>query len=371
MKRIALLGSTGSIGASTLSVLARHRDQFTPVALVAGSNAAMLAEQVRLWQPAFAAVANGNEAHGFARGAQTLIEAATRDDVDVVVNAVVGAAGLDATIAALKAGKRVALANKETLVMAGELVMAAAREGGGQIVPIDSEHSAVLQCLLGRNPARIILTASGGPLRTWSRDRLMQATVAEALNHPTWSMGSKITIDSATMMNKGLEVIEARWMFGLAPEQIRVLVHPQSIVHSLVAFRDGSVKAQLGVPDMRVPIQYALTFPERWPAPHPRLDWTAVPCLDFEEPDTGRFPCLRLAFDALAAGGAAPAVLNAANEEAVALFLAERIGFTDIPRLVEAALERAGAAVPTLDALEAVDREARARVRELHGSLTI
>jgi len=301
--------------------------------------------------------------------------AATAAGVDTVVAAVVGFAGLRPTLAAIRAGKTIALANKETLVVAGELVRDLAAAHGTAVLPVDSEHSALFQCLVGE-PAdsveHVTLTASGGPFRTRAAGTFGAITRAEALDHPNWEMGAKITIDSATMMNKGLEVIEARWMFGLEPEQIRVLVHPQSIVHSMVHFADGSVKAQLGVPDMRVPIQVALSFPERWPAPHPRIDWTRLSRLDFEEPDTERFPCLRLAFDALAAGGTAPAVLNAANEAAVALFLDERIGFTDIPRLVEAALEHAEAAAPrALDALEAVDREARARVHELHGSLTV
>ena len=240
MKRIAILGSTGSIGTSTLNVLSRHPDRFRPVALVAGSNAALLEEQVARWQPEFAAVANGGSEHRFSRGAETLVEAATRDDVDIVVNAVVGSAGLDATLAALHAGKRVALANKETLVMAGDLVLDAARKGGGELVPVDSEHSAVLQCVTEQRCAveRIILTASGGPFRTWEADRVANATVDQALNHPTWSMGAKITVDSATLANKALEVIEAHFLFGLSYDAIDVVVHPQSVIHAFVEFPD-------------------------------------------------------------------------------------------------------------------------------------
>ncbi|MEP0545911.1 MAG: 1-deoxy-D-xylulose-5-phosphate reductoisomerase [Rhodothermales bacterium] len=382
---LAILGSTGSIGTQTLEIVRLFPERFRIVALTAHANADLLAKQARAFRPDFVVI--GDEARAATLrdaldglgvlvlvGPEGLEAAATAEGVETVVAAVVGFAGLRPTVAAIRAGKEIALANKETLVVAGELVQRLVEAHETAVLPVDSEHSALFQCLVGEPPdsiESITLTASGGPFRTRPAATFGQITRAEALAHPNWEMGAKITIDSATMMNKGLEVIEARWMFDLAPEQIDVLVHPQSVIHSLVHFRDGSVKAQLGVPDMRVPIQYALSFPERWPAPHPRLDWSQIACLDFEEPDLDRFPCLRLAFDALAAGGTAPAVLNAANEAAVALFLDEQIGFADIPRLVEAALERADSGVPhSLDALEAVDAEARARVRELHGSLT-
>jgi 1-deoxy-D-xylulose-5-phosphate reductoisomerase len=383
---LAILGSTGSIGTQTLEIVRLFPDRFRVVALTAHANVDLLAEQARSFRPELVVIGDAERADALRRalgdlptrvlvGTEGMEAAATAEGVDTVVAAVVGFAGLRPTVAAIEAGKEIALANKETLVVAGELVRDLVRVHETSVLPVDSEHSALLQCLVGEPPdsvESITLTASGGPFRTRPAETFGQITRAEALDHPNWSMGAKITIDSATLMNKGLEVIEARWMFDLGPEQIDVVVHPQSIIHSFVTFSDGSVKAQLGVPDMRVPIQYALSFPERWSAPHPRLDWSEIAALDFEPPDFDRFPCLRLAFDALRAGGTAPAVLNAANEAAVALFLDEQIGFTDIPRLVEAALEHADSTVPhALDALEAVDREARARVRKLHGSLTV
>ncbi|MEM1042008.1 MAG: 1-deoxy-D-xylulose-5-phosphate reductoisomerase [Bacteroidota bacterium] len=383
---LAILGSTGSIGTQTLEVVRLFPERFRVVALSAHTNADLLAEQARAFRPQFVALRDAARAPGLRDAlAGTGVEVLTGDEgmeavgrageADTVVSAVVGFAGMRPTLAAIRAGKRIALANKETLVVAGELVRDLAARHDTAVLPVDSEHSALFQCLVGEPPGSVetlTLTASGGPFRTRPAGTFEAITKAEALDHPNWDMGAKITIDSATLMNKGLEVIEARWMFDLGPEQIRVLVHPQSIIHSFVTFNDGSAKAQLGVPDMRVPIQYALSFPDRWPAPHPRIDWSDLARLDFEEPDLARFPCLRLAFDALDAGGTAPAVLNAANEVAVALFLEEQIGFTDIPRLVEAALEQAGTSRPdSLGALEAVDREARARVRELHGSLTV
>ncbi len=383
---LAILGSTGSIGTQTLEIVRLFPERFRVVALTAHTNADLLAEQAAAFRPDIAVIGDAARAEAVRRalsstdvrvlvGDAGLEAAATDEAVDTVVAAVVGFAGLRPALAAIRAGKTIALANKETLVVAGALVRDLVRAHGTAVLPVDSEHSALFQCLVGEPPGAVealTLTASGGPFRTRPAGTFGAITRSEALDHPNWEMGAKITVDSATMMNKGLEVIEARWMFDLGAEQIRVLVHPQSIVHSFVTFKDGSAKAQLGVPDMRVPIQYALSFPDRWPAPHPRIDWSEVARLDFEEPDTARFPCLRLAFDALAAGGTAPAVLNAANEAAVALFLADRVGFTDIPRLVEAALERAGTETPTsLEALEAVDRAARARVQELHGSLTV
>lgn len=368
MIRIALLGSTGSIGTSTLNVVRRHRERFRPVALVARSNLTLLREQMVEWQPAFAALVDGEPDTGMVTGAAALIEAATRDDVDVVVNAVVGAAGLEATLAALRAGKRVALANKETLVTAGPLVAEAAKAGGGSLVPVDSEHSAVLQCLTGNAtpPRRIILTASGGPFRTWDPARLNRATVDEALNHPTWSMGAKITIDSATLANKALEIIEAHFLFGLPYDAIDAVVHPESIVHAFVEFVDGSVLAQVGVPTMETPILYALTHPERLEeTDRPAFDPVAAGDLHFEAIRSECFPAFALGVAAGRAGGTAPAVFNGANEVAVAAFLDRRITFGRIPALIESALAR-HTVVPasSLEAVQHADTEARRLAEE-------
>jgi 1-deoxy-D-xylulose-5-phosphate reductoisomerase len=377
---VAVLGSTGSIGTQTLDVLRLFPDRFRVRSLTAGSNVELLIQQAREFRPRCVAIGEANHGPTLREaladtdidvrvGTDGLCEVAADADAEIVVAAVVGFAGLAPVVAALEHGKTVALANKETLVVAGAVVNRLLDAHGGTLIPVDSEHSAIFQCLVGeshRQVEELVLTASGGPFRTRPADTFDQITRDEALDHPNWSMGAKITIDSATMMNKGLEVIEARWLFDVAADQIRVLVHPQSIVHSMVAFADGSTKAQLGVPDMKVPIQYALTYPARWPAPHERLDWTEVSRLDFEPPNVDKFPCLRLAFDALDAGGTAPAVLNAANEEAVALFLEERIGFTDIPRVIETTLNRHDiVADPTLDALQTADAEARRLVQEL------
>jgi 1-deoxy-D-xylulose-5-phosphate reductoisomerase len=371
VKRIALLGCTGSIGVSTLRVLGRHPEAFEVTSLVAGSNGERLAEQVATWKPAYAALVSGNGDSGFPSGPATLIEAATRDDVDIVVNAVVGAAGLDATLAALRAGKRVALANKETLVTAGPLVADAARQGGGELVPIDSEHSAVLQCVVaqGAAPSRVILTASGGPFRTWERERIEQATVAEALNHPTWQMGAKITVDSATLANKALEVIEAHFLFGLSYDAIEVIVHPQSIVHAFVEFPDGSMLAQLGFPSMDVPILYALTHPKRLADNGVRrFDPVAAGALTFEPVRTDCFGAFELGVAAGRKGGTAPAVFNAANEVAVAAFLGGRIPFGRIPVVIEAALKRHDdAGTISLDAVRAADAAARRHAEEAIG----
>jgi 1-deoxy-D-xylulose-5-phosphate reductoisomerase len=359
---VAILGSTGSVGTTALRVLSRHRDRFRVAALTAFSNDALLKEQVADFAPAFAQlVKNG--------GRECLVDAATRADVDIVLNAVVGAAGLDATIAALEAGKRVALANKETLVMAGHLVRRAMQRGGGEIVPVDSEHSAILQCMAGRRPEdvrRVVLTASGGPFRDWPREKLERASATEALRHPTWRMGRKITIDSATLANKALEVIEAHFLFGLDFDQIDVVVHPQSVVHSFVEFVDGSVLAQLGAPSMELPVLYALTHPRRI------SDTSAVPFdpvalspLTFERVRRADFPALQLGIDAGRKGGAAPAVFNAANEQAVEIFLEDGMAFGDIPRAISAALDALGdAPSETRDALQAVDGAARTLVKE-------
>jgi 1-deoxy-D-xylulose-5-phosphate reductoisomerase len=372
---VAVLGSTGSVGTTALRVLARQRERFRVTALTAFSNAVLLREQVEHFRPAYVGLVSGSEASaapaGWRLGRDCLTEAAVRDDVDVVLNAIVGAAGLDATLAALTRGKRVALANKESLVIGGPLVLSALRAGGGELVPVDSEHSAILQCLSGRpgvEVRRVVLTASGGPFREWSDERIAQATLADALNHPTWRMGRKITVDSATLANKALEVIEAHFLFGLPYDRIEVVVHPQSIVHSFVEFVDGSVLAQLGVPSMELPVLYALTHPDRVEdAGVPAYDPVACSPLVFEPVRHETFPTLRLGIEAGRAGGAAPAVFNAANEAAVALFLEGRIGFADIPRSIAAALD-AAAHLPaaTRDDVLAADREARRHVQELH-----
>jgi 1-deoxy-D-xylulose-5-phosphate reductoisomerase len=369
---VAVLGSTGSIGTTALRVLGRHSDAFYVAALTAHSNAALLEEQEREFRPSFVGIVqNGSDEHrGWRHGPSCLVEAAMHDDAAIVLNAVVGAAGLDATLAAVSAGKRVALANKETLVMAGELVTDACRRGGGEIVPVDSEHSAILQCLTGRmgtDVRRLVLTASGGPFRGWSRERLARATVDDALRHPTWRMGRKITIDSATLANKALEVIEARFLFGLSYDRIEVVVHPQSVVHSFVEFVDGSVLAQLGVPSMEIPVLYALTHPGRIAdSGVPPFDPVAMSPLTFERVRHEDFPALRMGIEAGRAGGAAPAVFNAANEQAVSLFLEGRITFGDIPRAIESALAAEGAGPSqSRDALVAADQSARRHVREL------
>jgi 1-deoxy-D-xylulose-5-phosphate reductoisomerase len=373
MHRVAVLGSTGSIGVSALTVLSRHPDRFRVTALTAGNNRELLTRQVTEFRPAFAGLAApGDRADGgMARGPSCLIEAATRPDVDIVLNAVVGFAGLDATLAALRAGKRVALANKESLVAGGALVLEAAREGGGELVPVDSEHSAVLQCLArGREPAaKLTLTASGGPFRTWPADRIRNATVAEALQHPTWRMGSKITVDSATLVNKALEVIEAHFLFGLPYPRIGVVVHPQSIVHALVEFEDGSTVAQLGMPSMELPILYALTYPERADdRAIPRYDPVTAGPLTFEPVRAEAFPAFAVGVAAGRQGGTAPAVFNAANEAAVAAFLRGAVPFGRIAEVVERVCDaHQAAAVSTLEVVREADHWARHRAREMLG----
>ena len=380
MQRVAVLGATGSIGASALDVIARHPGRMRASVLAAGSKVAELVDLCASHQPehaviadesGFAALRDGLRASGLSTrphaGASALDALVAGDACDTVVAAIVGAAGLSSTLAAARAGKRLLLANKESLVLAGQLLMREAAAGGAAIVPIDSEHNAIFQCLAGCEdaPARITLTASGGPFRGWTRQRLAQVAPAQAVAHPKWSMGPKISVDSATLMNKGLEVIEAHHLFGLPPARIRVLVHPQSLVHSFVDFADGSTLAQLGLPDMRTALAVGLGWPKRIDSGVPALDLLAEGGkLEFEAPDLDAFPCLRLAFDALAAGGCAPAVLNAANEEAVSAFLQGRIGFLGIPDTVEAALD----AMPpqpadSLDALLAADAQARAVAR--------
>lgn len=366
---VAILGSTGSIGTSALRVLSRQRERFAPVALTANGNVSALAEQAAAWSPAFVGLVQplGEVPAGWAVGTDCLVAAATHPDAQIVINAVVGAAGLPATLAALRLGKRVALANKETLVVAGAIVTDTARQYGGELVPVDSEHSAILQCLAGRQPhevRRLVLTASGGPFRTWPAERIAAATIADALKHPTWQMGSKITVDSATLANKALEVIEAHHLFGVPYDRIDVVVHPQSIIHSFVEFVDGSVLAQMGVPSMELPILYALTFPERVPdSGVPSFDPVALGALTFETVRYEDFPMLRLGVDAGRQGGAAPAVFNAANEVAVAHFLAGRLSFPGIAECVSGALNNF-AKVPgaTLDELLRADTAARDHV---------
>ncbi len=369
---VAILGSTGSIGTTALRVLARQSDRFHVAALTAFSNAALLAEQAALFSPSYVGlVHNGQEEHSsWGSGVGCLIDAATRPDADIVLNAVVGAAGLDATLAALERGKRVALANKESLVMGGSLVMTAARSGGGELVPVDSEHSAILQCLAGRPSSevrRLVITASGGPFRQWSARELEQATLTDALQHPTWRMGRKITVDSATLANKALEVIEAHFLFGLPYDRIEVVVHPQSVVHSFVEFIDGSVLAQLGVPSMELPVLYALSYPDRLSDTGvPPFDPVELSPLTFEKVRSAEFPALGLGTEAGRRGGAAPAVFNAANEQAVAYFLEGAIRFGDIPRAIESALGRyADAPAGSRDAIFEADASARRHVQEL------
>ncbi len=375
MRDVTVLGATGSVGRRTLELVAQFPDRFRVAGLAArGSNLALLAEQIRAHRPEAVALLDRAAAEQLARelpaprpdllvGPEGLVALAAEVKADIVVSALVGGAGLLPTMAAIRAGRTVALANKETLVMAGALMTAAARERGVALLPVDSEHSAVFQCLAGAKPSevrRVLLTASGGPFATWSRDALERVTVAEALRHPTWRMGAKITIDSATLMNKGLEVIEAHWLFGMPLDRVDIVVHPQSIVHSMVEFIDGSVLAQLGMPDMGIPILYALSYPDRLPCPAPALDLVRVGNLTFHAPDPERFPCLALARRAGVAGGAAPVVLNAANEVAVATFLEGRCRFMEIPRLIADALDaHAAARADDLTACLAVDAEVR------------
>jgi len=383
MKRVTILGATGSIGLRTLELVSSFPDEFTVAGLAArGSNVELVAELCQKYAPAAVALLDTDARDRLARllpsprpellaGVEGLVTLAGQVDADVVVSALVGGVGLLPTMAAIEAGRTMALANKETLVMAGRLMTAAARARGVALLPVDSEHSAIFQCLVGHNRGdvhRILLTASGGPFREWAPARFDAITVEDALKHPTWKMGAKITIDSATLMNKGLEIIEARWLFDVSPDQVQVIVHPQSIVHSMVEYVDGCVIAQLGVADMGIPILYALTYPERRPTPAARLDLTRVGALTFFEPDPVKFPCLRLAREALEAGGAAPIALNAANELANAAFLDRRIRFVDIPQLIERAVEAEGAGAITSigDCIE-VDARTRRRVDDWLG----
>jgi len=378
IKNIAILGSTGSIGTSALEVVANLPDRFRVTCLTAHKNIDLLRRQIERFHPAVVVIEDeSNAAHlrqcvngttQVLSGHTGVMTAVTRNDIDVVVSSLVGFAGLKPTLQAIESGKDIALANKETLVVAGEIIMRKVREHGVRLLPVDSEHSAILQCLQGEDIGtveRLILTASGGPFLHLEGDQFRNITVAQALNHPTWKMGNKITIDSATLMNKGLEVIEAHWLFGLPPEKIDVVIHPQSIIHSMVEFSDGSIKAQLGIPDMKLPIQYALTYPERPSAPSKRIDFSLLGQMTFLDPDLDKFRCLGLAFRALAMGGTAPAVLNAANEVAVELFLNEKIQFTSIPVIIEQALASHRPIMHfTLEEVIRIDHETRQSVRQ-------
>jgi 1-deoxy-D-xylulose-5-phosphate reductoisomerase len=386
MKTLTVLGSTGSIGTNTLDVIRRNRDQYRVFALVAGHNTGLLAEQIREFRPRVAVTATAEGAEQVRRGllgsgmpraewpelesgAEARIRTAVAPEVDVVISAIVGVAGLPATYEAVRLGKRVGLANKEVLVSGGRLVMEAVAASGAELVPVDSEHNGAHQCLRAGNRAearRLILTASGGPFRNTSKEALASVTPAQALNHPTWKMGNRITIDSATLMNKGFEVIEACWLFGFEPAQVEVVIHPQSTVHAMVEYSDGSVLAQVSATDMRMPIQYALTYPERAEAPVPRLDWKQARQWEFLPPDFDKFPLLRLAYRCQEEGGAATCVLNAADEVAVEAFLEERIGFCEIAEMVEETLERMPYRQPrSINDILDVDAEARIVARGL------
>ena len=374
VKQVAVLGSTGSIGRQTLEIVRALPHRFHIIGLAAGKNTDLLANQINEFKPRFVYYQDRKEQPRLTDAEYeflSLEEMASHPQVDIVVMATSGKWGLRPTLAAVKAGKRVALANKESLVMAGEIITHEAKLNGAQIMPIDSEHSALWQCLEGetQKAALLILTASGGPFHHYSSAQLNEVTAEQALRHPSWRMGRKVTIDSATLMNKGLEVIEAHWLFDMPFDNIKVLVHPQSVVHSMVEFIDGSVKAQLGYPDMRLPIQYALSYPERLANPQlPRLDWEGIKELNFAPPDLDTFPCLKLAIEAGRKGGTYPAVLCAADEVAVELFLSQRIKFTDIAKLVEQALEEHQATShPTLEEIMAADNWAREKVMPLVG----
>ena len=372
-KQIAILGSTGSIGQQALQVISEHPDRFEAHTLTANNHWELLAQQARQFRPAAVVIANEQHYEALSRelsdlpiavytGSQALCQVVESSEVDMVLTAMVGFAGLPPTIAAIKARKPIALANKETMVVAGELINRLCRQYEVPILPVDSEHSAIFQSIMGEvSPIdKIILTASGGPFRTFTRQQLESVTPAMALRHPNWDMGAKITIDSASMMNKGFEVIEAKWLFGVEPERIQVVVHPQSVVHSAVQFADGAVKAQLGVPDMRVPIQLAFSFPERLQSSFDRLDWYSMHDLTFERPDTERFRCLALAYEALARGGNMPCIVNAANEIVNRAFLEERCRFLEMPDIIEHTMQRASfIKIPSYEDYLATDAEAR------------
>lgn len=378
-EQISILGSTGSIGKSTLQVVESYPEQFKVIALAAGTNADEMIKQVHQFRPQYVSMATEEACEQVRReipadipvlvGDEGLVHIATLPEATYVVSAIVGSRGLTPTLAAIKAGKKIGLANKETLVTAGHIVMEEAKKNNVTLLPIDSEHSAIFQCLHGerkQDVSRLVLTGSGGSFRDWRREQLAEATVESALNHPNWSMGPKITIDSATMMNKGLEVIEAHWLFGFPYEQIDVLIHPQSIIHSMVEYHDGAVIAQLGTPDMCVPIQYALTYPKRFPMEQAKLDFSQVSKLEFRPMDFERYPCVRMAYETGRAGGTLPTVLNAANEEAVAYFLKGQISFLQIEEFVERAIDgHTSVHDPSLEEIEQADQWAREFVHNL------
>ena len=378
MKKIAILGSTGSIGTQALDVIEANPDLFEAYVLTANNNVELLIQQARRFQPEMVVIANEQHYDAVQRalsnlpikvyaGANALCDVVQDDNVDIVLASMVGFAGLRPTISAIKAKKIIALANKETLVVAGELINRLASEYQVPILPVDSEHSAIFQCLEPGNPIeKILLTASGGPFRHYSEEDLKSVTKAQALAHPTWNMGAKITIDSATMMNKGFEVIEAKWLFGVKPEQIQVVVHPQSVIHSMVQFEDGAVKAQLGVPDMRLPIQYAFSYPRRLHSDFDRLDFFSLKSLTFEKPDTKRFPCLQFAYDALQRGGNIPCIVNAANEIVNRAFIEDRISFTRIAEIINETMQHVPFSQESeLDTYLLTDQEARAYAASL------
>ena len=378
-RSIAILGSTGSIGTQTLQVVEEHPDKFEVYAITANTRVDELIQQARKFLPEAVVIADESKYPKLKEaladlpikvygGYESICQIVESKPIDIVVTAMVGFSGLRPTINAIKAGKAIALANKETMVVAGEMINELAMKHRTPILPVDSEHSAIFQCLAGEmnnKVEKLILTASGGPFRTFRKEQLEHVTVQQALKHPNWSMGAKITIDSASMMNKGFEVMEAKWLFGVGAEDIEVVVHPQSVIHSMVQFADGAIKAQLGTPDMRLPIMYALTYPTRLSSSFDRIDWNTLKELTFEKPDLDLFPNLRHAYTALAEGGNIPCVVNAANEVCVAAFLEERIKFTDMPKLIERAMEKATYILkPTLDDYLETDREIRAMVNE-------
>ena len=378
-RTIAILGSTGSIGTQTLQVIEEHPDKFEVYAITANTRVNELIQQARKFMPEAVVIADESKYQQLKEaladlpikvygGYESICQIVESKPIDIVVTAMVGFSGLRPTINAIKAGKAIALANKETMVVAGEMINALAIEHRTPILPVDSEHSAIFQCLAGEmqnKVEKLILTASGGPFRTFTKEQLEHVTRQQALKHPNWSMGAKITIDSASMMNKGFEVMEAKWLFGVGAEDIEVVVHPQSVIHSMVQFADGAIKAQLGTPDMRLPIMYALTYPTRLTSSFERIDWNTLKELTFEKPNLELFPNLRHAYTALAEGGNIPCVVNAANEICVAAFLEERIKFTDMPKLIERAMEKATYILkPTLDDYLETDKEIRAMVKE-------
>ncbi|CUT04433.1 1-deoxy-D-xylulose-5-phosphate reductoisomerase [Candidatus Kryptobacter tengchongensis] len=379
MKNIAILGSTGSIGRNAIEVIRNFPDRFKVTYLAVNKNIELLFEQVKLLRPRGVVIFDKEKAREFSNfvngeievlsGEEGLLEVVSRDDVDVVLNSLVGFSGLKPTIKAIESGKRIALANKETLVVAGEIITKLIKENNVELIPVDSEHNAIFQCLVGENVSdinRIILTASGGPFLYRDKVDLENVTVEEALKHPNWKMGNKITIDSATLMNKGLEVIEAHWLFGLSVDKIKVVIHPQSVIHSMVEFVDGSIKAQLGVPDMKIPIQYALTYPERTYADYGRVDFVKLGQMTFLEPDLDKFECLRIAYEVASIGGTYPTVLNAANEVAVEAFLNKKIKFTKIPDIIKRAIDAHKPKFnPELEDILRVDSETRKFVKNL------